>query len=156
MKKVVFLCLALLVISATSAKAVNSYELFWPMVSGRTEADGLSYKLKTFKEGIREYLIFGPAPKANYKVFLGVKRILEAEKLLSENKKALSLSTFDRAINEFEAAQSAVTLDSKDRLEKVTILVKDLDNKYSTDSEINLKLEKVMSQTNALLSKFAQ
>ena len=65
-------------------QTVNSFEVFWPMVAGKTVTDPL-YKLKLFKENVRGALIFGNLQKADYLVFLAVKRGLEIEKLLQEN-----------------------------------------------------------------------
>ncbi len=136
-------------------EVVNSFEMFWPMVAGKTEGDKF-YSVKLLKEKIRGYLIFGPAPKADYQVFLGVKRLLEAEKLLSEGKQSLSLTTLDKSVNEFQAAQTTVPLNSKDKLEKVISLATYLSSKYSSDQQINSKLEQIISRTNTLLSKFSQ
>src|SRR3989304_3599259 len=97
MKKVLLLMVLILVVGVSSVKAVDSYELFWPMVAGKTTADGFVYTLKILKEDIRGYLIVGSAPRADYKVFLGVKRLLEAEKLLNDGKRLLSLTSFDKS-----------------------------------------------------------
>lgn len=157
MKKVLLLGLLVLVVGVSSVKAVDSYELFWPMVAGKTMSDGFVYKLKILKEDVRGYLIFGPAPKADYRVFLGVKRLLEAEKLLREdNKKLLSLVTLDKSISEFEGARIAYTLDSKNRLENVVSLATNMGKQYSFDLEIKSKLEQIVSKVNVLLSKFSQ
>lgn len=64
---------------------INSFEMFWPIVAGRTMGDPL-YFLKTFKEKLREVLLFSNFKKADYNIMLSVKRTVEAEKLLVENK----------------------------------------------------------------------
>lgn len=69
--------------SATPA-TVDSFELFWPVVAGRTRGDSF-YFLKTFKEKLREMLLFSNFKKADYNIMLSVKRTVEAEKLLLEN-----------------------------------------------------------------------
>lgn len=156
MKKVLLLVLSIFVLGVTSVNAASSYEMFYPMVAGKTVADGFVYKLKILKENIRGALIFGTTPKANYKVFLGTKRVLEAEKLLGEGKGVLASTTLDKSINEFEDAKVADTLDSKDRLENVISLITDLNKKYPSDQEIKSKLEQVASKVNVLLGKFSK
>lgn len=156
MKKVLILALSIFVLGTVSVRAAGSYEMFYPMVAGKTVADGFVYKLKILKENIRGSLIFGATSKANYKAFLGTKRLLEAEKLLEIGKVALASATLDKSINEFEDAKVADTLDSKDRLENVISLVTDLSKKYSSDPEIKSKLEQVVSKVNVLLGKFSK
>jgi len=75
-----------------SVEEVDSFELFWPMVAGKTRESGI-YRIKKLKEEVRGWLIFGKPQKASYKVFLGVKRVLEAEKLIKEGKTDLALET---------------------------------------------------------------
>lgn len=86
---------------------INSNELFWPLAAGKTMDDSL-YFLKTFKENVRGWLIFGNAQKADYAIFLGTKRVLEAEKLLKEEKKDAADKTFDKALEQFEIARKNV------------------------------------------------
>lgn len=86
---------------------INSNELFWPLAAGKTTDDSL-YFLKTFKENVRGWLIFGNAQKADYAVFLGTKRVLEAEKLLAEDKKDFADKTFDKALEQFEIARKNI------------------------------------------------
>lgn len=103
-------------LSPSSVLVVNSYEIFWPLTAGKTIDDPL-YFLKTFKENVRGWLIFGSAQKADYAVFLGTKRVLEAAKLIAEDKKELANQTFDKALEQFEIAQKNVEeASSKDAL----------------------------------------
>lgn len=104
----IFLALLLLGVSFKSAVAasipiptstptssplnVSSFELFWPIVAGKTAGDPL-YFIKTLKEELRGKLIFGSAQKADYSVFLATKRIIEAEKLIFERKDDLAEKT---------------------------------------------------------------
>lgn len=81
----------------------NSYEAFWPMVAGKTLGDPL-YFLKSLKESLRGILVFGSVQKADYSVFLGTKRVLEAEKLLKEGKDNLAIQSLERAIKLFNKA----------------------------------------------------
>ena len=87
---------------ATSG-AMSTFETFWPLTAGKT-MDEQFYFLKTLKEDIRGLLIFGNAQRADYAVFLGTKRVLEAEKLLKEGKKDIANRTFDKALEHFEVA----------------------------------------------------
>ena len=86
---------------------VNSFEVFWPLVAGKTKGESL-YFLKRTKEDLRGALIFGAPQKADYNIFLATKRILEAEKLIKESKKELALSTIDEATKNLEKANSNV------------------------------------------------
>lgn len=65
--------------------AQNSYELFWPIVAGRTSGDSL-YPLKLLKENIRAVLIFSDIKKAEYSLFLSEKRLVEFENLVKVKK----------------------------------------------------------------------
>lgn len=93
--------------SAQPSKPVNSYELFWPLVAGKTEGDS-SYFLKTLKENLRGMLIFGPGKKAEYAVLLGTKRVLEAEKLVDKGSQDLATKTLSRALDQYESAKTNI------------------------------------------------
>lgn len=81
------------------AVAVNSYELFWPIVAGKVKGDSL-YSLKTLKESVRERLIYSKYRRAEYNLTLSVKRVVEAEKLYLINKRSdLALETLSEAQN---------------------------------------------------------
>lgn len=71
--------------TTTSSAQINTFELFWPITAGKT-IDDKFYFLKDFKEKLRGALIFGDTEKANYAILLATKRVLEADKLISENK----------------------------------------------------------------------
>ena len=75
---------------------INSYELFWPLVAGKTSNESL-YFLKRFKEKIRGALIFGNAQKAEYESMLATKRLLEVEKLLGEGNEDEARDTLEQA-----------------------------------------------------------
>jgi len=89
-------------------ETINSFELFWPIAPGKTMGDSL-YFLKTLKENARGMIIFGNPEKADYKVLLATKRLVEAEKLITENKEDLANKTLNSAVNNLEAAQNAVS-----------------------------------------------
>lgn len=59
---------------------VDSYKLFWPITAGKVMGDSM-YFLKTFKENLREMLIFSELKKTEYNMTLSEKRTVEAEKL---------------------------------------------------------------------------
>jgi len=75
---------------------VNSFELFWPVVAGKTRGDSL-YFLKSLKEKVIGILVFGDAKKADYLISLATKRVVEAEKLLLDGKEDLAIKTLDEA-----------------------------------------------------------
>lgn len=77
-------------------KKGGSYELFWPLSSGKTIEDRF-YFLKLWKEDVLGMFIFEEAQKADYEVRLVTKRILEAEKLLKEGKEDSAAKTLDKA-----------------------------------------------------------
>lgn len=77
---------------------VNSYELFWPITAGRVMGESL-YFLKSFKEDLRELLIFSELKKADYNITLSEKRTVEAEKLFIARK------DYSNAKNSLDVAQ---------------------------------------------------
>jgi hypothetical protein len=83
---------------------VSSFELFWPVSAGKTMGDSL-YSLKILKEQVRGVLIFGAAQKSDYLVFLSTKRVVEAEKLLSDGKNDLATKTLDTSLSLLEKAR---------------------------------------------------
>lgn len=151
--------------SSPTPEAINSYEVFWPLVAGKTMDDPL-YFLKSLKENLREILIFGNAEKANYQILIATKRILEAEVLINKDKFELALTTLDRALKKlheassnFEKAKQAGSAgnysDSVIRLENVrkligTILARE------TDDSLKNKLNEVNSQAESLHKKITQ
>lgn len=99
----------------TPPAEVNSFELFWPMVAGRTVEDPL-FLLKRLKENLRGWIIFSPSKKADYSVFLVTKRVLEAEKLINQSRKDASQKTLTLAQGELSAGDKNLTkaLESKE------------------------------------------
>lgn len=113
-KKLLVLAISLfffcVLVASAKAQEVNSFELFWPLASGKTVEDSV-FVLKRLKENLRGVLVFSPIKKADYAVFLGTKRMLEAEKLIKDGKKDSVLKTlklasiqFDKAGKNFESA----------------------------------------------------
>lgn len=124
-------------------QVVNSYELFWPMVSGKTLGDSL-YSLKIFKEKIRSALIFGKAQKADNYLFLAAKRLLETEKLLTDKKEDLASKSLDNFLSTLmmglanwekakteESTTSAIKENINNRLNNIDVLLKYLSTRYS-------------------------
>lgn len=105
---------------------VNSFELFWPVVAGKSKGDSL-YSLKLFKEKVRGLLIFGKPQKADYSLFLTTKRVLEAEKLSKEGKKDYSVQTFDMALSQLAVVEKSIDNSG--------------DNIKSTVDDLNLKFD---------------
>lgn len=91
-------------IPTSAPKEINSFELFWPVSAGKTMGESL-YSLKTIKEQLRGALIFGKAQKSDYQVFLSTKRILEAEKLINEEKNDLALRTLQSSLGFLDNAK---------------------------------------------------
>ncbi len=121
---------------------VNSFDLFWPMVAGRTMQSKI-YFLKTLKEKVRGFLIFGSTQKANYDIFLGIKRMLEAESLIKSNLPDLARKTLDRAASEFSSANSALENAKNSR-----------DSLQETKDEINTRLEKLKKFTRFMIKEY--
>lgn len=88
--------------TATNAK-IDSFDLFWPIAAGKTRGDRF-YFLKLAKEKVRGALIFGDAKDADYHLFLATKRVVEAEKLLGENKLDEAKDTLQDALEHIEEA----------------------------------------------------
>lgn len=91
----------------TNISPVSSYELFWPIVSGKVMGDKM-YSLKIAKEKLREALIFGNSKKANYNIMLSEKRLVEAEKLLVDGKKEEAQKTFTIATQKRQKVMSNI------------------------------------------------
>lgn len=97
-------------------QTVNSYELFWPLVAGKTEKDSL-YFLKLLKERVQGWFIGRDSKKADYEVLLGTKRVLETEVLIKNGKVDSALKTLKRADSHFSRAYDYMkTADSKKQL----------------------------------------
>lgn len=92
----------------TIATEANSFEIFWPLVAGKTVDDGFVYSLKRLKENLRGMLIFGKVEKADYSVFLATKRVLEAEKLINENKYEPANKTLNDALGQLSTAEGKI------------------------------------------------
>lgn len=82
---------------------INSFELFWPVVAGKTMGDPF-YSLKNLKENIRGMMIFGIPQRTEYALSLATKRVVEAEKLIKEGKNELADKTLEKASKQLEIA----------------------------------------------------
>lgn len=67
----------------------DSFTLFWPLSAGKVQGESF-YFLKTLKENIREFFYFSEYKKANYKITLSEKRVVESEKLFLDKKDYLN------------------------------------------------------------------
>lgn len=146
--------------STEGISEVNSFELFWPMVAGKTMDDGFIYSLKLLKEKIRGWFIFGPSQKADYQIFLATKRVLEAEALLKEGKDKHAIKTLNSASAQFFAAQKSIekakrsddlrdVSQMRSRAENINKLVSWLSTKEEEESK--RALEKVDKEVNLFL-----
>ncbi len=130
--------------SVTPIPSMNSFEVFWPLSSGRVEGDKL-YLFKLLKEKIRGKMIFGNAEKFDYKVLLATKRVLESEKLLNDNKVDEAKKTLGRANKQLVEALSIVKLESsingsnesQNRLTKMSELLNYQSSKFPQIGELN-------------------
>ena len=165
MKKIIigiFSSLLLIGIFSTSAFAVStpaptsppsnisSFELFWPIVAGKTMEDPL-YFLKTLKEKVRGFLIFGKAQKADHNVFLATKRVVEAEKLISESKRELAVKTLDKAVVLLKSAETEVSSTSGE------VIPSDIKNNINKQLEnLEIFIPRLMSQDGSLVGKLQE
>lgn len=148
--------------SGASVSPVDSFDLFWPLVSGKTESDTL-YSLKLLKETISGWIIFGDTKKADYAILLGTKRVLEAEKLLNNGKTDLAGKALDRAIAQYslgydlaKQAHSKGKFSAKevrrDRLINIKRLIDYL--KTTAPEEVAVRLEETKNKADALLRDY--
>ena len=133
---------------------ISSFELFWPISAGKTLGDS-TYFLKSFKENVRGWLIFGKAQKAEYSLQLATKRIVEAEKLIDLDKNDLATKSLDRGIKQLanmtknlglaaEGDMSQEVVDqTNDRLDNLEIFLPWLSEK---NPDIKEKLQEVNSK----------
>jgi hypothetical protein len=128
--------------SPTPVPVVNSFELFWPMSAGKTMQSKV-YFLKTLKEKVRGIFIFGSAQKADYNIFLSIKRMLEAEVLMKGNVPGLANQTLDAAVSDLNKANSTLT-DAKNSS----------DVAQDTKNEINTRVNNLKKFTNFLINKY--
>jgi len=147
--------------STNNVEKVDSYVLFWPVVAGKTKADSF-YSLKLFKEKIRGLIIFGKPQKADHALFLATKRVLEAEKLIKEEKKDYALETLDMALVQLNIVENNM-LQSSDTFQSA---VNELNNKFNNleaflpwlasqykDQDFSTKVQKILDMVIKLHGK---
>lgn len=136
----------------------NSYTFFWPVVAGKTIDDKLFF-LKELKEKFTGMFIFGEAEKVDYAVQLSTKRILEAEKLLKENKESFAMETLEKAEAQLSSAVDAlnsVKEKSKSNPNTMVNIKKQVENldeflpnlKLNTGEGIQAKIDEVYKRVN--------
>ena len=143
----------------TPVPVVNSFELFWPMSAGKTMQSKV-YFLKSLKEEVRGLLIFGSAQKADYRIFLSIKRMLEAESLMKANVSDLANKTLDAASKNLDKANSNLTnarnsgdtsQDVKDEINtRVANLKKFVSSLMVTYPDYKDKLQAILEKLNLL------
>lgn len=149
--------------SSTPSASVDSFEIFWPMVAGKTESEPL-YFLKNLKEQIRGWFIFGTVQKADYAVFLATKRVLEAEKLMREEKYDLAANSLGKALDQMKVADANLEKENKTgsvqnkprinmrvRLQNIQKLVEWLS--FSANGDLKMKFNEVSIASASLLKK---
>lgn len=128
--------------TSTPIPVVDSFAIFWPMVAGKTMQSKI-YFLKTLKEEIRSFFIFGKAEKADYRMFLVIKRMLEAEDLIKNNIPNLANKTLDSAISNLDKASSSLnSAKSSGKINKSTI------------DEINIRISNLKKFNLYLIGKY--
>lgn len=142
--------------------SIDSYAAFWPLVAGKTIDDPL-YFLKDLKQKIRGWVIFGNAQRANYYVFLGTKRVLEAEKLLRENKDDLADKTLKLGLMQFSGAVEKLE-EAKTRGDRIENVVSEMGPRATNvvvfvdylaqnqEGEVKSSLKEVKDKVTQLLS----
>lgn len=136
-------------------ESVNSFEMFWPLVAGKTKGDSL-YFLKRLKETGRGWLIFGKTQKFDYKIFLAAKRTLEGEKLLNDGKGELANETFQSSLNELVKAEKldlkgqSISEDTNNRLVHINTLSEWLTRQHEGSKEL---LEQIVNKSSSLQAK---
>lgn len=99
--------------SATSSAQIDiqqkSFEIFWPLVSGKT-MDQQFYYFKDLREKLRGMFIFGQPQKADYAVLLATKRFLEVVQLMEAGKTDLVDQTIDNFNTQLNKADKALSL----------------------------------------------
>jgi len=116
------------------AEEVSSFDLFWPIVAGRTRGDSL-YFLKPLKERLRELLIFNDFQKAEYSITMAEKRAVELEKLVNERDLGNAQSTLEDAQARWEQAGDRIK-----QLSESGERVVDLQNRYLDSLEKQRRL----------------
>ena len=79
----------------TSQPTQESYVLFYPVVSGKTDGESL-YFLKLVRDRLTEIFSFGNEKKSEVNLQIATKRLLEAEKLLKNEKENLVQNTLSK------------------------------------------------------------
>ncbi|HWA52019.1 MAG TPA: DUF5667 domain-containing protein [Patescibacteria group bacterium] len=125
-----------------TATPVDSFALFWPMSAGKTMQSKV-YFLKILKEDARGFFIFGSAQKADYDIFLTIKRMLEAEALMGGNVSDLANKTLDAAGSDLDKVNSSLT-DAKNS--------GDIDQ--NTKNEINIRTTNLKAFTSSLMNQY--
>lgn len=148
--------------TTTNSGSKRSYELFWPLSAGKTVDDGFVYSLKKLKENLRGMLIFGNVEKADYSVFLATKRILEAEKLINENKYELVDKTLYDALSQLSIAEENIqgfrrpeklNAKSKEMVSRLPNIGKLVEILTSRENSASGKLREVTNKVTSITKK---
>ena len=137
------------VVFAQTPSPKTTYEAFWPLTAGKTIDDPL-YFLKTLKENFRGMFIFGNPKKAEYAVYLGTKRVLEAEELLKNGKKELADQTLVKATEQFDIAEKNI---NEAKTNKLPLESSALTIKPRLENLINFVPTMQLSESEKLLEK---
>jgi hypothetical protein len=81
----------------------SSYELFYPVVAGKTPADKY-YFVKTIREWIVDKLLFDPIKNVDYHLTLSKKRLVESERLIADKSYQLAAKSVNNSFLELKKA----------------------------------------------------
>lgn len=131
------------------ARNQTSFELFWPVVAGRTQKDSF-YFLKILKEEIRYFSILGKLQKADYTLDIVIKRLLEFEKLFLLEEGKFALETLKRAERKLDIVKLNYE-NASDEIDMFVDLTKQIDSKllkieaflfrFYPDEELNIEVK---------------
>lgn len=98
----------------------SSYELFYPVVAGKTEGES-GYVFKLIRDRIIEIMSLGNIKKSEATLKIATKRLLEAEKLVKGNKNDVAKKTLSK-FNTKLAASYDFAIASKDNEQFVDLM----------------------------------
>lgn len=156
---IMFVLLVALAIPAYAAndveqevESVNSFELFWPIVAGKTAGDVL-YPLKTLKENLRGFFIFASFNKAEYNITLSEKRLVEAEKLILEKDFSNAEKTLSMAKKKRNKAMSYIKKSTSSGIETTNLKVRFISSMEKQSMVLNYLLQDIPEDQKELINQ---
>lgn len=140
---------------SASPEKVDVYAVFWPVVPGTTVADSMFW-FKQLKEGLGGIFKFSTISKAEYQIGISEKRLVEANKLITNKDYPNALKSIN--LNS-DARQRALELKKKaveekaNTLELTNKLVKSLENQEKALAYLSTQLPEDQKSKFDLLLK---